>query len=51
MAMRLLQQRMLCQAGAADQQGLLCPWIAALPRQVFPTSAKLAANAVTCCSD
>ena len=47
MAVRLLQQRMLCQQDAVQQEGLLCPWIAALPRQVFSS---LATHVVNCAS-
>ena len=44
MALRLLHQKMLCQGDTADQDGLLCPWIAALPRQVSSPCAKHAAQ-------
>lgn len=40
MALHLLHQKMLCQGDTANQKGLLCPWIAALPRQVSSPRAK-----------
>lgn len=37
MALCLLQQKQLCTSSEEDQDGALCPWIAALPTQVPST--------------